>query len=279
MTRIVYSFSTEPLRIQCYDTNNFKKFLYNIWYCALANAYAKLNGAYTICHTDSLGYTLLQYIPYDEIKISLDNLYEDGIHPRFWAYAKIKALQLEDVGAIHTDFDVFLKTKSIIDYISKEDYDCIVQSLESNVSWYDKEKIAFKGLYNEVKTNGIDINHNDAYNTGVLGFKNKDLKDKFINTYINIAKIASKHSKDILDNNNYVTPDLIAEQLNIHYNTKDYDVKCILNSNNIKDEANKVGFQHVLTQYKYVDDNINKVKKLVKKYDIETFNKLIKICK
>lgn len=258
-----------------YNTPSLLRLLGNVWYYALSNAYSKKVGAYTICHTDSLGALFLQHIPYDELHVDLDNIYKD-IHPRFWAYAKIKAIEKEDVNFVHIDGDVFIKSKDCFDILFDRKYDVIVQNFESS-SWYNKEFHVFDNIKDTCIKNKLNYKLEGAYNTGVLGFKNKQLKDNFVKGYINIAKDVSKNNKIILDKEWHCTPDLIIEQRYIYQLAKQYRAYTLFDDEHtVNEQAKFINYQHVITIEKF--KHLDKVKALLKKHDKETYNKIYKLC-
>lgn len=116
---IIQSFSSK----KCDDEFLFMQ----ICYFTLSCLYADESGIDLTLHTDSR-FAEFIHAPYKNIKITMDDV--SDIHKLIWAYPKFIALDMEPVGTIHIDGDVFLKDKSIIKYLDFSDYDCIVQSLE-----------------------------------------------------------------------------------------------------------------------------------------------------
>lgn len=53
--RLVHSFNTRPLSIDCYGVDSLRRLAGNIWYFSLSVAYAKAAGAEIELHADSLG--------------------------------------------------------------------------------------------------------------------------------------------------------------------------------------------------------------------------------
>lgn len=264
---IIYSFSTKPCLINCYNRNSLQRLITHVWYYALSNIYSKKNGAYTILYTDALGKLFFQDLGYDEIRLLPKDMYDD-IHPRFWALAKIKALEDAPLGSIHLDGDAFIKKPELMDAIFNTEYDIMVSHDEGEGS-YDKDKFLIEDIKkNHSQLYNTEIRNCCGYNTGILGFKSQELKDTFIKTYYTLAKNWSTKYKKQFDKNNFLTPDLIAEQWSIKFLSANSNKYFVFN-----DDADKVGFQHVLSN----DSRamyVNKVQELVKYYNSKLYNKL-----
>ena len=270
--RIIHSFSTRPLFINTYGVSPMKKLIGNIWYYALSVAYAKRSGASIDLYTDTLGSKLLSDIPYDNIYVTLDDLPSD-LNPRFWAAGKMYALGKAGVGAIHIDGDVFLKSSELIEDIENSDWDFIAQSYEAG-DWYKSEHPLFKRDLSYCKSHDLEVFSYGAYNTGVIGFRNQDLFNKFITGYKEMSLRFSKIGKDLLDNSPRLTPDLILEQQYVYQIAKNSKIKLIL-PNGWTDAPEKK-YQHCLTSTKF--NVLNKCQDTLRKVSPNIYNKISKLC-
>lgn len=260
------------MSIQMYDSNSLVRLLGNVCYYALSLAYLKRLNQKVVLYTDTLGKALLGHLPYDEIHL-LD--VPEEIHPRYFAASKMYALDLEPVDSIHIDGDVFIKTEELLNSIKTANYDVIVQSYEradwyeSNAPMYLKDKDFCDGF-------GLKIGKWGGYNTGLIGFKNKELKDKFIRSYKSIALHFSSFFKKELDSGDYLTPDLIAEQKLIYQLANDSKSKiCMIFE---LGDPKKIGYQHVLTTQKFKPDILEHCMQILKQVSPEIYNNTYKLC-
>lgn len=278
MTRIVHSFSTRPLGIDCYATSPVVRMLGNVVYFALSQAYAKRCGAYTVLHTDSLGAALMGHIPYDEIHLSLDVM-PGWVHPRFWAFGKMWALAAESVPCVHIDGDVFLKKPELVESLGGRDSDMTVQSYESG-TWYTKEFKAYEALNSELRAVGLDHTAMGAYNTGVLGFADMSLKRRFLDGYFEIVRLVCSRMGQVLDADNDLTPDVIAEQRWAWQCSRDARVRVLIEARDKREEmalADDMGYQHVLTMEKF--KHMDKAACLLRLIDCDTYKKTERLCR
>lgn len=258
--KLVHSFSTK----RC-NSNNLKV---HVYYFTLSCIYAKNLGFEIVLHTDKKGACLFKYAPYDKVIIDL----EDCVLPKekIFAWTKFKAMESEDAGSIHIDGDVFLKGKPIKDLLTFDDCDIIVQQPEiiGYEDWYgwDDSTIAFaKCEYPSFLPRECTV----MYNCGVVGFKDKSIRDEYTKYYNNLINQYNKKAI-IIDS----VPDLVAEQQLLYYYAKfkNLKVKSILDYKKLKQSANEIGYQHLLGVSKY--HNFDKCKETLKKINLEIFNKL-----
>lgn len=242
--KFIHSFSTKPLLINCYTIDGMQRLIAQIWYFSTSVAYLKKIGETIILHTDTLGSKLLGHLPYDEIKLTLDDM-PDDINPRFWAAGKFVALKNESAPCIHIDGDVFIKSSNLAHHMKSilETNDMLVQGSDPAIM-YEKETPLFLKHVNFCKEHYCEPDNKDALNTGILGFKDNDVKNKIINNYFEIVRYFSEKEKDILNTENSLTPDLIAEQKMIAGFAASGQIKVskLLNS---PYDADRLNYQHV----------------------------------
>ena len=278
--RFVHSLSTRPLKLNAYNTGVWDMFLGNLAYYALSFSYIKNLGHEIVFYGDEISTRIFDVIPYDEIHNTLDNISSD-VHPRFWAAAKIKALENEELGAVHIDGDVFIKSPKCVDIISQP-VDLVTQCKEDAVS-YQKDAPIFWSDKEFCLERGLDLEKIGAYNTGVLCFNNQELKDKFIKGYWDLAKHFSQKFWYVLDIQNFYTPDLISEQVFVRQVSEDYKTGCVLGDIPLEhfqdavDRSNEIGYQHVLTNNKFkITDRCMDV---LSKTNPELHKKISKLCR
>lgn len=278
--RLMHSFSCRPMAIDCYGVDRLSKLVGGVWFSALSVAYALRSGADIVLHTDTLGASLLGHLPYSEIHLTLDSM-PDDIHPRFWAAGKIFALQAEEPGTVHIDGDVFIKRASLVDDIAAPGWDFIAQSVEDESSrhCYEMEVPVFAPDAGACHSRGFHFETYGAYNTGVIGFRDRALRDEFCSTYVTLAKHFSRLSRRMLDENPVQTPDIMLEQrfvmqLCARHGSR---VKLVLPHYGLwGDTAAAIGYQHIVTAAKY--NLVGKVKETLARVSPEIHQSTLKLC-
>ena len=228
----------------------------HLYVMALSVVYAKMNGVNITMHTDDFGLQFVEDMPYDDIKFSLNEIPE-WMPINMWACGKIFAQKHEPLGALHTDYDVFLKNEDClkrVDNIFKKS-DVIVQSNDSMIYCEPLIQEASDVLWK----NGINISRTgaDVYpsvNCGIVGFNNQILKDEYIKKYIEYTHRFSTEKVFEKYKNELITPDLIFEQKLLYQLSKRYKVGRLLESNffgnEISIEATRIGYVHLISMSK-----------------------------
>jgi hypothetical protein len=265
--RIIHSFVSE----KCSED----KFKIQMCYFILSCLYAKENGFYIVLHCDNKTADFLSIAPYDEIITDLEGI-KWPANDKIFAWGKFEAMKNEPLGAIHIDGDVFLKSPKLKELLKFDKYDCIVQNLEipgvyygvSNHYQWDYNSQCFKDCIYPL---WAKRECRSMYNCGIIGFNNQDLKDEYFKTYHNMVNQYNNTGINIIS-----VPDLIIEQQFLKDLTdyKKYKVKTLLNHKDVYSHADDIGYQHVLGQIK--PKVLDKVLLLIKKHNIEIYNKLMK---
>lgn len=277
MVHFIHSYSCKPSSLETVHAERSKKRLFTtVWCYALSLAYLKREGFKCNLHTDAEGKELLGFLPYDNIYLTCERQREDGIHPRFWAAAKFYALEAEDLDAIHIDGDVFIKDKDTINVLADMDFDILIQSTEQGNDDYDQVIKFLKscGDPDYMKTNfNISLEKEGAYNTGIVWLRNQELKDKFLNTYFKSSTYYSQYRQYNFENQD-IFPDIVLEQMCLKQLSGGYNSKVLLNDDTSKDEANEIGYQHLLafTKYRLLD----KIKETLHKVSPEIYEEVKK---
>lgn len=261
-TYLVHSFHTK----YC---NEEQLWMY-VCYFTLSCMFAKRSGFDIVLYTDDKGAEMLQYAPYDDVKVTLNNITKP--HTLFFAYPKFHVLECMDKNQIHIDGDVFLKNNNLKDILKYDGYDCIVQSIEREYDIVPYDNLMFEGS----RQSFINTDYPEwakrhsfyMFNTGVLGFNNEKLKREFIDTYWYMAEQFAKKAVNCPS-----CPEIIIEQqfLMDLCEFKNCNVKTVIEKglfrDGVKEFCNDIGYQHVI-------GSIEKRKKL--KDVIKTINSLDK---
>lgn len=267
--RITHSFWTTPMKTGRWNIEG--QLEKNLWLVAMALTYAKLSGAYVTMHTDSLGYKFLKNFDYDEIYVDLN-----GIERRMkcnpnnmWAAAKSVALANEPLGTIHTDTDVFIKSKKCLNSMNFDDADVIFQHIEQ--AGYKECYFLKKDMPN------IDMTLKYACNVGIIGFNSEELRKEYLSNY--------NHYLDTLklDEDAFFSADLILEQLFLYQliTQKKTAWKSLIGDlrvdtiADIQNNCLKLNYAHLIGQSKYEEKNQHKIKAKLKELNPELYKKMM----
>lgn len=249
-----------------------------IWCHASSVAYAKRLGEPIHLYTDDFGLQLLEFLPYDNI-VNLD--VPDNIPTDFWAAGKFFAYQKMQLGDVHIDGDVFIKTPMLLNKIKQgmASHDLIVQSVEN--SWtYDNEYYQNCNRVitaNNIHFDGINDYYTPAYNCGLIGFSSDELKQKYIAHYLESIKriYTNADAMAAIRSNKETWMDLICEQQHLYSIAQGYSVFNLLG---VGDEtyinAKQLGYQHLLGPDKW--NYIDKIQQQLYYKDRDIFKSVIK---
>lgn len=239
-----------------------------VWTYALSALYAHRSGFEIVLHTDELGAKILRHAPYDKIVCSIGEPPADG---RLFAWPKFHAMASEPEGSIHIDGDVFLKKETLQDLLTFDDCDIIVQSVEKQgeppyYAPWTNEMYAFRDVEYPQWMNRQLLK---MYNCGVVGFKDKNTMHEYHSHYWHLIEQFCMKGRTV-----ECVPDLVAEQQLLYEfaRHKGLKVKTLLSPSVTKEEANTLGYQHLLGGSKY--KNLDKTKAVMKSLDIDLFIKL-----
>lgn len=274
--RVIHSLWSKPLlKNRWFLENQFKKSLYLY---ALSFLYLKERGFEVVLHTDDLGKELLSKIPYDAVHTTLNDL--KNTHQKFWAAGKIKSLENEDLGVIHIDGDVFLKSDKILP-LFKQKYDVLTQMVEGGVLFekgYKPQMPYFDNALKNVTIEGYGYT-DKAYNCGVLSFKNTELREQFVWNFETMVGECIRDVDIMFNMNGNLEPNIILEQHQLAGLTelKGYTPKFLLDlekTPHLQNAAKEIGYVHAWGKRKYDDDFQYKVKKLILEKDKTLFKRL-----
>lgn len=274
---LVHSLWTAPMLAKQRGVKTQQQIESTIWCYASSVAYARRNRECINLYTDHLGRELLGFLPYNRIY----NLGMPGNYPtEFWAAGKFFALEQMQLGDIHIDGDVFLKTPELMDIIHSNlaESDLIVQSLENEWT-YDNEY--YINCLNVIRDNNITLPNNPdyyspAWNCGLVGFNNDELKHKYIQHYANSVEaiISSESAMQKIRSNNETWMDLLIEQQHLYYLSKDYVVCNLLGSGDeAYENSRELGYQHLLGTDKW--EQLDKIQKQLYYLDRDIYYSVI----
>lgn len=268
--KLFHSLSTKPMQQAPYRFNNQKSFN-NFWYTAWSVLSAKQtfpNCQFNL-HTDDLGARLLEDLPYDNIYTDLNTL---DTHRNLFASAKFKALEVEELGAIHIDGDVILTNPLAAAMLNYEMNEVIVQNSEPT---YQREITLIKPLIR----NADVLFGKGSFCCGVIGINNQKLKDRYIDEYFKYAAVLKKNSNiidTIMQCNPRVIFDLIFEQANLFRLCVEgkYPVKRLCKNVSEIFQLRHSGISHYIGSLKHKEENIARCKAAVKEMAPEIYTRL-----
>ena len=257
MKRFVHSFWTKP----CDDDEKLRKYML---YFGTSLAYIKSFNMPIVLYTDSKGKEVFKDFPYDEIYTTLDNIPED-INPKFYAYGKFLAMQQEDLGSVHIDGDVFIKSKELAEDILNFKSDLIVQSLETTyyVNKYYR-KYDFNGC-KDIVEQYVPLSTSCAYNCGVVGINNQELKDKYFKSYLDLVS----KLKEYQFTNPRSIPDLVCEQLLLYHLYP--NAQTLLQYGSVQ-EMNRKNYLHIVSSNKMQKEYIEIVERMLQTLNLNIYN-------
>jgi len=223
--------------------------------------------------TDDTGADLLEALPYVDIDTDLQEI--DHINPKWWTAGKVHALRATQEPCIHIDGDVFFmnkKSKKKIDC----DWDALVQMREVGEHYYSTYPDVFSHL-SRVWPHISNINlFNFAYNTGIIGFKNEELKGKYVDAYFSLLEQLDTAGAEFPAN---ADPNVAVEQCLLTSVTQRANVyvKELISLDDMDESdlfgaAENVGFVHLWGNSKYQNYYINKVKTRLRSESKRVFN-------
>ena len=264
---VIQSFWTKPIK----DKNKLKDILY---IAALSLTYAHRNGYKVNMHTDSHGAELLKDFGYDKLLKTLDKI-PDSVPTELFAAGKFYALKAEGkTGKLHIDFDVFIKKPGLLDkFYEDKKIDVFAQQEENynGICFYDSIIQSMHILGYPVTTRP---DWNGSINTGVIGFNNLSLANKYINNYFDGLKL---YTKDVFEKYKKENPkaelafDFILEQVQLSFLSLNYRLYTLVPSNNPSVVADKIGYQHLQGDIKWKTESKVRIKVLLAQLDSDLY--------
>ncbi len=239
---------------------------------ALSFHYAKKLYKRVSLVTDYQGLSLFSCIPYDDITLGLTQI--EHVNPGFWTAGKVQALKLQTKPTLHIDGDVFLMDNRVKHKMSGE-WDVCVQMREVGDHYNSTYPPIFRNLeqiYPWIKDLSI---FNFAYNTGIFGFQNQELKMDYCLEYFNLLEMLSISGVQFPPKQD---PNIVVEQslLTRMASYRNAHVKELITLDEMEREglfehAARIGFVHLWGNSKYQDYWHQKVKAKLKEENPKLF--------
>ena len=246
------------------------------WFYAASLLYLKRMGVNVAIHTDSVGARLLDGLPYDDVRLTLDAIPSD-FPECFWAASKFFALKEEPLGSVHIDGDVFIKTEECLERMQTR-CDLIVQCSEA-LYCIDHAYLAPRRLLERAGFGRLK--YPSAFNCGVVGINNQRLKDMYLNAYFTavgkVQELIATEGDKLTAADLNIIPDLVAEQ-QLLYNlvkTGGFSYATVLAGASWEDHkknATDIGFLHIITRRKF--ERTDDVKRIVKRLDADAYRRI-----
>lgn len=227
-----------------------------------------------VLYTDDYGKELLKDVPYDEVFVTLNNL-QNSINPHIWSASKFISMQQEPLDSIHIDNDVFL-------------YNTKLLKIPKNVKFLAQHRIPNNDDYDFVrryikKATVGKVNYpmdwdwkcKDCLHLGSFAFNDQQLKDKIINTYVDLAQQITKHIPNTLFEINLprFIPNLLLEENFLGMYTKDIPIKFICDWNKLNPCEPNEQYEHFAGGNKM--GFLEYIKAQLQKHDIQLYNKIM----
>ncbi len=232
-------------------------------------------------HTDKIGKEIFGKLPYTQVHTTLDEIQNTPV--KWWSYGKIKALENEDVNAVHVDGDVYLK-QPVEGIFNINKADVIVQMSEVGTGFKGVYKPLYP-LFTEALKRGDIVfpdKYEAAYNCGVLGFGTEDSRKIFLNTYNEWLSVI-KDNSELLDFGSS-DPNVVLEQYLLYFLAQEsgWHVREVIPSEerniNMNAFACKIGYRHAWGKSKYTEAFQEKLKSKVKSHSKVLYDKLDLLC-
>ena len=265
---VVQSLWTKPF-------NDKAKLRDTLYMAALSLAFAQRSGYKVHMHTDDYGYELLKDFGYDKIVKTLNKI-PYRVPFELFAAGKFFALREEGVlGVVHADTDVFLKKPCIDKFFTNKDIDVICQQEESTEVYLPDHKERSCNIHTIGYPASTRPDWQGSMNTGVIGFNNSSLAEKYMNNYF---EALGMYTKDVFEEYKQKHPncnllfDFILEQKTLSYMSVGYNVMTLIPMYNFNSVANEIGYAHFQGLTKWQEKNIQAVKNRLNSLDGTLFN-------
>jgi hypothetical protein len=178
-----------------------------------------------------------------------------------WMKSKIDVMEKQTKPFVHLDNDVFIKKKINFDFDK-----VIVEQNDYELYGMYQYRLDFFNQY----TQHLDHWKPDlgyAFNCGVLGFRDLELRDQFLKVFYELEEIFIKnHNPKIVK----VEPCIVLEQYNLASLLHHHNIKptLLLWKKNLFENfqlADKMGYSHIVGQKKYRNDIVLEIENRLSK--------------
>lgn len=287
--KFAHSYWFRPSRFDRYTEKSRRQIETNLYCYALSYTYVHNLGYEVNLYADQEGIDYLGIIPYDKV-IKLD--IPENASTRFWAQSKFYALKKMELGEIHIDGDVMIKSDGIpaYRYLNGEflfendnlfnkfgNADVVVQSFEdllmvNNAPYPKCRKVLVTVNYGDNAFNPSEVM--EMPNTGVTQINNAELKKLYLKSYFDLMDSIIESGLDKTSDPS-IDFDLITEQQLIGQVCHKYGFtinSLFKTSVGPYLRANKDLYVHYLGQKKYI--MLNLIKKQLSELNSELFNRI-----
>lgn len=261
--KLVYSLWSKPINDRWAKYRKGVE-LENLWDSSinclrLSILYAKKWGFEIEVVTDLQGEESLYELPIDKISTDLEHLSYNG---KTWVEGKIYAMSKQNEPFIHIDWDVFLIKSEVAKILKGFKEDVIVQSVD--------EKSQFEEYFTEAQTTfawyldyepyhipGFHKLHDKAFNCGIVGFNDMELKDEYCKAFTKCLKVSKNFEVDT---------SIIIEQYLLYalVEAKKRSFKTLLPQREFNQTASRIGYTHLIYLSKYQKEVQERVKQRIK---------------
>ncbi len=274
MDRLVYSFWTCPALGENPRWRENNQLLKTVNLYALSVIFLKDHFKEIVLYTDTLGASLLKFLPFTEVHIVLDDVSCDD---RIWVKGKFIAFEKETKPFVHVDGDVLISKEFTVNMLKNFDTEVIVQGFDNE---FNKHYLGQLDYYEKF----VDIDRiGYSYNMGVIGFNDISLKNEYMKSVRKWLKLYYKHDEFRMCDK-FFEPCIMIEQYNLTnlLYRKNIEPTRIL-GNRILDMSvaycNEIGYAHLTGLQKYGDHYQNLVMKRLEETYPRYYNLLLKTLK
>lgn len=251
--RIIYSLDAFPISNNRWNEGN--KFKETIYSTALSILYSHLWYKDIELYADETAYKFLYMLPCRVTKISSN---KDAV---IWMKSKIDVMEKQTKPFIHLDNDAFIKKKINFDFDK-----VIVEQNDYELYGMYQYRLDFFNKY----TQDLDYWKPDlgyAFNCGVLGFRDLELRDQFLKAYYALEEIFIKNNNPGITR---IEPCIVLEQYNLaallhHKNIKPTLLLWKKNLFENSQLADRIGYTHIAGQKKYRIDIVQEIENRLSK--------------
>ena len=249
--RIIYSLDAFPISNNRWGLGN--KFKETIYMTALSVLYSHLWYDDIELYVDETAYKFLYMLPCNVTKIDTNTDVE------IWMKSKIKSIEKQTKPFIHVDTDVFIIKKINFDFDK-----VIIERNDTEYYSHYKSQLDFFNQYTE----DVDFwNENLGYsfNCGIVGFRDLELRDQYVNAYYEIEKIFIKNRETYsLTVPKKYEPCIVLEQYTLAslLDYKDIKPTLLLEKQNLAENSKKaynIGYNHIYGGKKYRSDIVGEI--------------------
>ncbi len=247
--KLVHSLWSQPL-IESAPVDRQTKAVTMLWCYASSVAFAKMHEQPICLYADEYAAELLSFLPYDDVQ---PLQVPEGTPSIFWAAGKFSAYAQMKAGDIHIDGDVFLQTQCVMKLLehAADKYDVLVQCIENSENC---NEYAYDLINNLLNNHGVTYAgkpfplFKQAYNTGLIGFNDMELRDKYVELYFKAMQHIQSKPELIKELQEACSaPDIVLEQQTLCSLAKDYKVYSLLGAGATSMRySGAIGYQHLL---------------------------------